>query len=58
MAPTLVLVGGVITGDIRVNGHPKEERTFARVMGYCEQTDIHVAYATVHEALQFRQGHS
>lgn len=28
---------GVITGDIRVSGFPKEQKTFARVMGYCEQ---------------------
>ncbi|KAL6781800.1 hypothetical protein ACKKBF_B09460 [Auxenochlorella protothecoides x Auxenochlorella symbiontica] len=44
---------GVITGDIRVNGHPKQDRTFARVMGYVEQTDIHIPQATVHEACQF-----
>ncbi len=29
--------GGIITGDVRVNGYPKEEKTFARVMGYVEQ---------------------
>jgi hypothetical protein len=28
---------GEITGSITVNGHPKEQATFARVMGYCEQ---------------------
>jgi len=32
---------GTITGDIRVGGFPKEQHTFARVMGYVEQTDIH-----------------
>jgi len=31
------LAGGIITGDVRVNGYPKEEKTFARVMGYVEQ---------------------
>ena len=25
--------GGTITGDIRVGGFPKEQHTFARVMG-------------------------
>lgn len=29
--------GGLITGDIRVDGHPKNQETFARVAGYCEQ---------------------
>ncbi|PSC69400.1 Pleiotropic drug resistance 1 [Micractinium conductrix] len=45
--------GGTITGDIRVNGHPKVHDTLARVMGYCEQNDIHMAMATVEEALLF-----
>lgn len=26
---------------MRVGGHPKVQKTFARVMGYVEQTDIH-----------------
>jgi ABC-type multidrug transport system fused ATPase/permease subunit len=46
--------GGTITGDIRVNGFPQDQATFARVAGYCEQTDIHVPHTSVHEALQFR----
>jgi hypothetical protein len=33
--------GGRITGDILLNGYPKVQATFARVMGYVEQTDIH-----------------
>ena len=33
--------GGIIEGDVRLNGHPKEQATFARVAGYCEQFDIH-----------------
>jgi ABC-type multidrug transport system fused ATPase/permease subunit len=45
--------GGTITGDIRVNGFPQDQATFARVAGYCEQTDIHVPHTSVHEALQF-----
>ena len=32
---------GSIEGDVRVSGHPKVQKTFARVMGYVEQTDIH-----------------
>lgn len=32
---------GKIVGDVRVSGHPKVQATFARVMGYVEQTDIH-----------------
>ena len=32
---------GMITGDIRVGGFPKVQHTFARVMGYVEQSDIH-----------------
>ena len=26
---------------MRVSGHPKVQKTFARVMGYVEQSDIH-----------------
>lgn len=44
---------GVIDGDVRVSGHPKIQQTFARVMGYCEQTDIHSPNITVFESLQF-----
>ena len=32
---------GIITGDIRVGGFPRVQHTFARVMGYVEQSDIH-----------------
>ena len=28
---------GEITGDILVNGHPKDQATWSRVMGYVEQ---------------------
>lgn len=45
--------GGVITGDIRVNGHPKEDKTFAHVSGYVEQTDVHLPQSSVREALEF-----
>ncbi len=32
---------GRLAGDVRVNGHPQDFKTFARVSGYCEQFDIH-----------------
>ena len=40
-AVTCLLAAGKIEGDVRVSGHPKVQATFARVMGYVEQTDIH-----------------
>ncbi|KAL3160198.1 hypothetical protein ABBQ32_010959 [Trebouxia sp. C0010 RCD-2024] len=45
--------GGRIEGEVRINGHPKEQDSFARVSGYVEQFDTHSAAATVHEALMF-----
>eukprot|EP00904_Undaria_pinnatifida_P014208 jgi/Undpi1/9918/HiC_scaffold_28.g12372.m1 len=45
--------GGVITGDIRLNGHPKIQQTFTRVAGYVEQQDMHSTVVTVKEALMF-----
>ncbi|CAM9674100.1 unnamed protein product, partial [Scytosiphon promiscuus] len=45
--------GGTITGDIRLNGHPKDQKTFTRVAGYVEQQDMHSALVTVKEALMF-----
>ncbi len=32
---------GEIKGDILVNGFPKEQKSWARVVGYVEQNDIH-----------------
>lgn len=49
----LASTGGKIEGDVRINGHPKEQNSFARVSGYVEQFDTHSAAATVHEALMF-----
>lgn len=46
-------VGGRIEGDVRINGHPKEQDSFARISGYVEQFDTHSAAATVHEALTY-----
>ncbi|KAG0520026.1 hypothetical protein BDA96_08G037400 [Sorghum bicolor] len=45
--------GGVIEGDIRVGGHPKVQQTFARISGYCEQTDIHSPQITVGESIAY-----
>lgn len=45
--------GGYIEGDVRVSGFPKKQETFARISGYCEQTDIHSPQVTVRESLIF-----
>ncbi|XP_024977638.1 ABC transporter G family member 29-like [Cynara cardunculus var. scolymus] len=45
--------GGLIEGDIKISGFPKKQETFARVSGYCEQSDIHSPQVTVHESLVF-----
>ncbi|CAF1813106.1 unnamed protein product [Brassica napus] len=42
---------GYIEGDIRISGYRKVQETFARVSGYCEQTDIHSPNITVEESL-------
>lgn len=44
---------GLIRGDILVNGHPKVQESWSRVVGYIQQQDIHSAQATVREALAF-----
>ena len=36
-----------------MNGHPKEQTSFARVSGYVEQNDVHSPQTTVREALNF-----
>lgn len=36
-----------------MNGHIKEQTSFARVSGYVEQNDVHSPQTTVHEALMF-----
>lgn len=45
--------GGYIEGTITISGYKKKQETFARISGYCEQTDIHSPHVTVHESLQF-----
>lgn len=44
---------GYIEGDIRIGGFPKVQQAFARISGYCEQTDIHSPYITVEESVVF-----
>lgn len=45
--------GGVIEGDIRVGGYPKAQATYARISGYCEQTDIHSPQITMEESVMY-----
>ncbi|CAD6207791.1 unnamed protein product [Miscanthus lutarioriparius] len=44
---------GAIEGDITLSGFPKKQETFARVSGYCEQTDIHSPNVTVFESITY-----
>ncbi|KAH7447509.1 hypothetical protein KP509_01G109800 [Ceratopteris richardii] len=44
---------GYIEGNINISGFPKKQDTFARIAGYCEQTDIHTPHVTVWESLMF-----
>ncbi|XP_062091838.1 pleiotropic drug resistance protein 2-like isoform X4 [Humulus lupulus] len=43
--------GGYTEGSISISGYPKNQATFARVSGYCEQNDIHSPNITVYESL-------
>ncbi|KAL5697556.1 ABC transporter G member 36 [Ranunculus cassubicifolius] len=43
--------GGYIEGDVRISGYPKNQETFARISGYCEQNDIHSPQVTIKESL-------
>lgn len=45
--------GGYIEGNISISGYPKNQETFARVSGYCEQNDIHSPNVTVYESLVY-----
>ncbi|KAI6680129.1 hypothetical protein NL676_034010 [Syzygium grande] len=45
--------GGYIDGTITISGYPKKQETFARISGYCEQTDIHSPHVTVYESLVY-----
>lgn len=45
--------GGYVNGSIMISGFQKRQDTFARISGYCEQTDIHSPHVTVYESLAF-----
>ncbi|KAJ1438250.1 P-loop containing nucleoside triphosphate hydrolase [Sesbania bispinosa] len=45
--------GGYIEGSITISGYPKNQQTFARISGYCEQFDIHSPNVTVYESLLY-----
>ena len=42
---------GYIEGNISISGYPKNQETFTRISGYCEQNDIHSPHVTVYESL-------
>ncbi|KAL5769502.1 hypothetical protein ACOSP7_013656 [Xanthoceras sorbifolium] len=44
---------GYIEGEIKIGGYLKVQETFARISGYCEQTDIHSPQITVEESIIF-----
>jgi ABC-type multidrug transport system ATPase subunit len=44
---------GYIEGNIWISGYPKNQETFARIAGYCEQSDIHSTQLTISESLAF-----
>ncbi|KAM0064290.1 putative ABC transporter, AAA+ ATPase domain, ABC-2 type transporter [Helianthus debilis subsp. tardiflorus] len=44
---------GIVEGEIRIGGYPKVQGTFARVSGYCEQSDVHSPQITVQESVIF-----
>ncbi|KAF3782272.1 ABC transporter G family member 44 [Nymphaea thermarum] len=44
--------GGHIEGDIWIGGYPKVKETFARISGYCEQTDIHSPHVFINKVLE------
>ncbi|KAK8509076.1 hypothetical protein V6N12_018165 [Hibiscus sabdariffa] len=45
--------GGYVEGTVKISGYPKKQETFARISGYCEQTDIHSPHVTVYDSLVF-----
>lgn len=45
--------GGFTDGKVTISGFPKRQETFARISGYCEQTDIHSPHVTVYESLMY-----
>ena len=44
---------GIVEGEIKIGGYPKVQDTFARISGYCEQSDVHSPQITVEESVIF-----
>lgn len=44
---------GTVEGEMKIGGYPKVQSTFARISGYCEQTDINSPNITVEESVMF-----
>ncbi|KAF5189841.1 Abc transporter g family member [Thalictrum thalictroides] len=44
-------IRGYVEGDISISDFPKKQVTFARILGYCKQNDIHSPQVTVSESL-------
>ncbi|XAR64952.1 Iron-chelate-transporting ATPase [Bertholletia excelsa] len=44
---------GYTEGSISISGYPKNQATFARVSGYCEQNDVHSPRLTVYESILY-----
>ncbi|KAK4754744.1 hypothetical protein SAY87_008501 [Trapa incisa] len=44
---------GYVDGRITISGHKKDQETFTRISGYCEQNDIHSPFVTVYESLLY-----
>ena len=40
-------------GDVRLNGHPQEPRSFRRCTGYVEQFDVQSPQLTIRETVEF-----
>ena len=47
---------GIIEGEIRLNGHPKQEGVWRRVSAYVEQQDIHTETVRGRGAAEFGTG--
>lgn len=45
--------GGIMSGDLEMNGHPIERGVFRRVSAYVQQEDIMHSYLTVRETITF-----
>ena len=44
---------GEISGEIRLNGHPQEPKSFRRCTGYVEQFDVQSPQLTIRETVDF-----